>query len=226
MDFFETMGSENDEAGLSEKHVEPVKSVPGEALINACATVEVSTPEPSVEAAQPLTASTQKESFELVGRATAGLLAAAYCSQDPKVIHKLAEALNLTGDPLLVGSEFADSPAEGRKNDITDSSTSTPQPEAEEESFVSSHDQELACNSSFCLQRVPLGSVLFSGSLTISQQGSLSVLGPGKNTHSLRICLRLLLFSQWLPCLPVSRLETAACQVMTAESSIKFGAGE
>ncbi|CDJ50447.1 Fbox and MORN domain containing protein, related [Eimeria brunetti] len=158
-----------------------------EAAAAACPCAEGCT----AEAQPPLTAATQKESFAAVGRATAALLAAAYCRQDPELVQKLAEELHVTGDPLLCSSEAAEgAAAEGRREGAADSSASTPNPEKYEESLsLNNPDEENSSSNSsssssssnvFSLSQVPLGQAKFSGNLTISPQGALTVVGPGE----------------------------------------------
>ncbi|CDI81096.1 hypothetical protein, conserved [Eimeria praecox] len=138
-------------------------------MLSACPSGDLlASPETVAATPEPLTAATQKESFEAVGRAAGDLLAAAYCTQDPEVIRRLAEELNVIGDPWLVSSEPAEGAPEGRKGENTDSSASTSHLEGEEDSVVSSQYQEPANIGTFSLQEVPLGSVLFSGNLTIT----------------------------------------------------------
>ncbi|CDJ66853.1 hypothetical protein, conserved [Eimeria necatrix] len=127
---------------------------------------------------KPLTAGTQEESFAAVGEATAALLGAAFCSQDTKVVQKLVEALTLPEEPQDAVGDSEDGESEGPKDEGGNAVPTTPQQETQHEPIPPTSDCSVA--GCFSLEEVPFGSVTFSGSLSLSQQGTLSFVGPGK----------------------------------------------
>ncbi|CDJ39069.1 hypothetical protein, conserved [Eimeria tenella] len=127
---------------------------------------------------KPLTAATQEESFAAIGEATAALLEAAFCSQDTKVVQKLVEALTLLEKPQYAVGDSEDGESEGPKDEAGNAVPTTPQQETEHEPIPPTSDCTVA--GFFSLEAVPFGSLIFSGSLSLSQQGTLSFVGPGK----------------------------------------------